>query len=299
MADETVKSWLDKFLEQAEESVSSDRVGGTLATVRLGSGFFVYGTEENQFFEGGTSDKANDEAHTEAVAHATALGVAKNISFGMRVTVIGGTQYPDPKAYGSDDGNLSKTVLPFSSKNPAPAEGEDTWENPGRPWKVLLESFEGDNPVTPEMMGGDFYAHVAYKQHPYFDIDNVDTHIRHVAQTDSDGELRLDDEGKAQPEYLIYIKAGFATREEMIEYAYGLGVEGGDVSDVDAPPPAEMWIGVEGWADVWPDVRVALEKVASKPSKPVLAKAKSSLEDNGVAESDFQALYEWMAENPA
>ena len=305
MADETTsKSWLDSFLNEAKEQQEEggNRVSGRYAQVSLNSGYYVYGAgEANQLFLGGGDEASNEQAHDESHAYASDLGFSKNIVLAIQVVTYGGTQYPEAKNYNTDDGNLTQMVMNFSSQNPDTKE----WDNPGVSWKTLVESFsqeERDHPVRSSMMEGTgkFWAHVVSRPHPYFDVDNPDTHVKYVAQFDIDGDLNLNDKDEAQPEYLVTIKAAFETREELITYAYGLGVEADDVATSNAPEPAVMWKDTpKEWVESWPSIRELLEKTASG-AKPLRVKASDELaNDWGVEVKEQPDLVKWMSENPA
>lgn len=300
MSDENVaQDYLQSFLARAQESLSApSKVSGTFAKLRLDTGYMVYGlSSDSRFFDGGTSEKENGIAYDAASAYAKEHGAEGKVVFAIQLTTFGGTQYPTPKMYNTDDGNITRVVMNFSSQHPVTQE----WDNPGVAWQQMAKSF-GEGIVESGMIGKEFWGHVASVPHPYFDKDNELTHVKYVAQWDKDNDQpRLNDAGEVVPEFLNYVKAAFATKDELAEYAYGLGVTSDEADGSDVPAAVGAWKGSDkAWREAWPKVTVLLQRVAEAQSegkpKPVVNKLYTELANDWALTSD--EVNEYVAQLP-
>lgn len=269
MSDENgTVDYLQSFLKRAQEALSAPaKVSGTFAKHRLDTGYMVYGLgSESRFFDGGTSERENSVAYDAASAYAKEHGAEGKVVFAIQLTTFGGTQYPVAKMYNTDDGNVSRVVMNFSSQHPITKQ----YDNPGVSWKQMATSF-GEGRVESGMIGKEFWGHVGTTPHPYFDKENAETHVKYVAQWDNvNDQPRRNDNGEVVPEFLQYVKAAFATREELVDYAYGLGVtDDGSETTSNVPAAVGAWKGSDkAWQEAWPKVLVLLQKVAKSDGKP-------------------------------
>jgi hypothetical protein len=252
MTEQTFVFDIDEFLAQAEKEAERS-VGGRFCEAELMPGVWAYASGlgwHGQFFSALEHGSINN-----AVMAATAAG-GSNPRQVMRFTQFANTSLTGKQ--------FEKDKISYLHV------GEFPWET----W--LERSFSGENKLDNKLYGRRIFVHVGGVRHPLFDEENNETWNDKTVWWDfNSNEPRLNDEGKVNAQYYDYVKAAFATKEELVEYMLANGVALEGVEPTKTYPVPEKWaLGDEAWPEC--SNAIVADIAASKPLPAIFAEWKET-----------------------